>query len=105
MKRADYSDKSSADLVAEILDLREQIREGDPGTGFHELVGSLAERFEHEDDALATLAARYLAPTRHVLNRSLTVRRLAIKAAVDAFTAAAIVLFQLSIKRFAADIQ
>ena len=92
MKRADYSDKSSADLVAEILDLREQIREGDPGTGFHELVGSLAERFEHEDDALATLAARYLAPTRHVLNRSLTVRRLAIKAAVDAFTAAAIVL-------------
>ncbi|KRA53096.1 alpha/beta fold hydrolase [Devosia sp. Root635] len=92
MTRAEYSDGPSADLVAEILDLREQIREGDPGTGFHELVGSLAERFEHQDDALATLAARYLAPTRHALNHSLMVRRLAIEAAVDASATAAVVL-------------
>lgn len=91
MKRAEY-EGTPADLVAEVLSLREQIREGDPGTGFHEFVGSLAERFEHQDNALATLAARYLAPTRHALNHSLMVRKLAIEAAADAFATATVVL-------------
>ncbi|WP_323013717.1 alpha/beta fold hydrolase [Devosia sp.] len=92
MGQADYSEKPPVDLVAEVLGLREQIREGDPGTGFHELVGALADRFEHQDDALAMLAARYLTPGRHALNRSILARRCAIEAAVDAFATAAFAL-------------
>lgn len=92
MRRAEYTDGLPADLVAEVLGLREQIRKGDPGTGFHELVGSLAKRFEHQDDALAALAARYLAPTRHALDHSLMVRKRAIETVVDAYAMAAVVL-------------
>lgn len=92
MRPLEYGDEPSADLVAEVLGLREQIREGDPGLGFHQIVCSLADRFEHQDDALAALAARYLTPGRHALNRSIVERRRAIEAAVADFATPAIIV-------------
>ncbi len=74
------------------MGLRAQIRAGDPGEGFHQLVSSLADRFEHQDHALAALAARYLTPGHHALNRSIVERRRAIEAELAAFTAPAIVV-------------
>src|SRR5690606_15146287 len=75
-----------------VLVLREQIREGGAQANLDDIVSSLVDHFEQNDEALAHLSARHLAPQDSYLAQFLKDRQAELSVRVESVPNAALVL-------------